>query len=161
MRRIETVAEQWREHIIRPTLLKLGLWSLSAERLLLGTAVQESGLQYVVQLGGGPALGAWQMERRTHDDIWDNYLEYRPGLRDAVLQFLAPWPPQESREIALVTNAAYCCAMARVHYYRVPQRLPDSDDLPALARYWKEHYNTAKGAGTTLQFMRAAHRAGV
>src|SRR5260221_162978 len=60
--------------------------------LLLGTALQESGLTYRVQLGGGPARGLFQMEPNTHDDIWDNFLKYRVPLATAVRAFLAGDP---------------------------------------------------------------------
>ncbi|MBI3775871.1 MAG: hypothetical protein HY273_10020 [Gammaproteobacteria bacterium] len=33
--------------------------------------------------------------------------------------------------------------------------LPDADDLPALAAYWKAHYNTAQGKGQVQNFMLA------
>ncbi|KAF0118141.1 MAG: hypothetical protein FD149_866 [Rhodospirillaceae bacterium] len=67
--------------VIRPTLLHLGLHSPAAEALLLGTAIQESRLgTYLRQTGGGPALGVYQMEPATHEDIWTNFLAYRPDL---------------------------------------------------------------------------------
>ena len=43
--------------------------------------------------------------------------------------------------------------MIRLHYYRVPQPLPDAD-LLQVAAYWKRHYNTTLGKGTINQFMR-------
>jgi hypothetical protein len=54
--------------------------------LLLGTALTESGdMHYLHQLGNGPALGVYQMEPTTHEDIYDNYLKYKkelPGAND-------------------------------------------------------------------------------
>jgi len=47
----------------------------------------------------------------------------------------------------LSTDLAYACAMARIHYLRVPERLPSAMDVDGLARYWKAHYNTHLGAG--------------
>ena len=43
--------------VIRPALSKINLWSPSAEELVLGTAIVESGLTYLRQWGDGPALG--------------------------------------------------------------------------------------------------------
>ena len=43
--------------------------------------------------------------------------------------------------------------MTRVHYLRVPARLPAAGDAAAMAAYWKDHYNTAGGAGSTAQFI--------
>lgn len=42
---------QLRDLVIRPTLKRLGFWSTAAEELVLGTAIQESSLQYLQQLG--------------------------------------------------------------------------------------------------------------
>ena len=43
--------------VIAPALNKLNLWSRSAEELVLGTAIVESGLTWLRQWGDGPALG--------------------------------------------------------------------------------------------------------
>lgn len=154
---IKLDAIQLREYIVRPTLVRLGLWSVSAENLVVGTAVQESHLDYVKQLGRGPALGICQMEPRTHDDIWENYLRYHPGLAAKVGDFLAPWPSDRSKQ--LITNLAYAVALCRLHYRRVPTALPKPNDLQGLADYWKRHYNTYLGAGTVDQFVKNYERA--
>ena len=72
--------KQFRANIIEPALTVLELDSVAAQELLLGTAVQESRITYLRQLGNGPALGLFQMEPATHNDIWDNFLEYKPEL---------------------------------------------------------------------------------
>ena len=72
---------EFRESVIKPTLEKMGLWSESAESLILGTAIQESRLKYRKQIGGGPALGLFQMEPFTHDSIRNDYLDYRKELK--------------------------------------------------------------------------------
>jgi len=48
--------------------------------------------------------------------------------------------------------------MTRVHYYRMGQivarePIPAAGDIPAMAAYWKTHYNTPGGAGTAAQFI--------
>jgi len=56
---------------IAETLLDQGLHSDAAVNLLLMIAAHESGgFKYRRQIGGGPALGVFQMEPPTHDDIW-------------------------------------------------------------------------------------------
>ena len=45
------------------------------------------------------------------------------------------------------------CAMARVLYYRRPEKLPPADDAEAMGQYWKAHYNTEEGAGTVPSFV--------
>ena len=65
--------------VIRPALTKINLWSSSAEELVLGTAIVESGLTYLKQHGDGPALGLWQIEPATHEDLYTNFVELPTG----------------------------------------------------------------------------------
>lgn len=149
---------QFREYVVRPTLIHLALFSPAAENLLVGTALKESALFHLDQLtpGPGPAFGIYQMERATHDDIWDRYLSSFPPLAAKVASTAAPWP---ERVYQLHTNLAYATAMARIHYYRVRESLPAADDVLALGRYWKLHYNTPRGKGTVEEFVKAYGRA--
>ena len=149
-------ASQFRVEVVRPVLVHLGFHSAAAENLLVGTALHESGgLRWLRQLGGGPAFGIYQIEPSTHDDIWRNYLRFRPRLNDRVARLAANEP---TRPEQLITNLAYATAIARVHYLRVPAPLPDADDLGGLARYWKRHFNTPKGAGTVAGFIESYRR---
>ena len=149
-------ASQFRVEVVRPVLVHLSLHSAAAENLLVGTALHESGgLRWLRQLGGGPAFGIYQIEPSTHDDIWRNYLRFRPRLNDRVARLAANEP---TRPEQLITNLAYATAIARVHYLRVPAPLPDADDLGGLARYWKRHFNTPKGAGTVAGFIESDRR---
>lgn len=143
---------QFRLFVIRPALQRIDLWSKSAENLVLGTGLIESKLEYVDQTSNGvvpgPAYGLFQMEKPTHDDIWENYLKFQPKLGLAVLN-LAGWdqlnhPPVEE----LWGNNFYSAAMCRVHYRRISQPLPAEDDALGMARYWKSHYNTYSGKGS-------------
>lgn len=131
------------DYIIKPTLDQIGLDQPGASFLLLGTALVESGLARVRQVGGGPALGVFQMEPATHDDIWQNWLNrHTPAMVDlgnAVLGLAADWPPGATQ---MVANLQYATAMARLLYRRRPERLPAPFDIPSQALYWKRHYNT-------------------
>lgn len=131
---------QLREYIIRPVLNRIGLYSEAAEELLMLTAATESLCGEYIHQVGGPALGIFQMEPRTHDDIWDNFLKYKPALASHIKVYgrLAQQLPG---------NLYYACAMARIHYLRVKSRLPSAVDVDGLAQYWKDHYNTHLGAG--------------
>lgn len=149
---------QFRELVIRPTLEALDLGGDAAEELLLGTALQESRLTYLKQLGGGPALGVYQMEPLTHEDIWGNYLKYRDALQDGVFG-VSGMPKIIPEPEALIGNLTYATAMARVHYLRVPEILPMVGDLQGQARYWKQHYNTPLGAGTAEEYIENWERA--
>lgn len=139
------------EDKIRPTLKKLGLLSRTAEQLLLGTACQESHCgTYRRQLGGGPALGIFQMEPATHDDIWKNFLAHRSGLARLVKSLTHSDKPSAEE---MVENDKYAAAMCRVHYLRVPYALPAAGDIEAQAHYWKRWYNTPQGRGTVEEYL--------
>lgn len=138
--------QQFRLLVIRPVLERLGLHSQAAENLILGTALQESRLKYLKQLGAGPALGLMQMEPATHNDIWDNYLRYQPELAGLVKDF--GLLGGRALPTTMAGNAYYAVAMARVHYRRVAAPIPGALDARALAAYWKQYYNTPGGAGT-------------
>jgi len=146
---------QVRELVIRPALQELGLWSESAEALLVGTGLVESGFVYLRQVPDGPALGFWQMEPATHYDLWDRWLRYRPRFADIVVSgaWADPrksWPPPASQ---LVTDLRYAVMCARLQYYRDPSPLPGVDDVAGLAAYWKRVWNTNAGAGDPSKFV--------
>lgn len=140
---------QFRTDILKPALKYLGVDFMgeSAERLLMGTAAQESGFKYIRQLNG-PALGFFQMEPATLEDLYDNYLSYRPTLLNHLEDLRGRFP---SRSAVLQSNLYYAVATCRLQYYRVPAPLPD--DLNGIAEYWKEHWNTHLGKGTVDQFL--------
>lgn len=154
-------ASQLRAYVILPALKPLGLWSLAAENLLVGTVAHESaGGKYLHQVRG-PALGIYQIEPLTHFDVWANYLKYQTGLRDKVLGMVpachlrhdSATGMEYATDSMLITDLAYATVMARLIYRRRPEPLPAADDLPGLAAYWKAHYNTPLGAGTVEQFL--------
>jgi len=138
---------------VRPALSRIGLLNQASIELVMGTAAQESHLQYLRQLGTGPALGLWQMEPATHNDIWTNYLRHKPQLAAAVLSILSA-ENQRHDPGELAWNLRYAAAMCRVHYLRVAAPLPAAGDLRGQAAYWKKSYNTVLGAGTELEYVR-------
>lgn len=135
---------QLAKYIVRPTLEYIGWWTRAAERLVLGTAITESRLRYIKQLGSGPALGIYQMEPATFRDINENYLKYR--AEGQLIEDLRDSRPTTKAE-EVIYNLAYATAMTRAHYRRQKGALPDADDARGMAQYWKKHYNTHLGAG--------------
>ena len=124
-------------------------YSIHAENLILGTAAQESAYgKYTVQIGGGPALGKFQMEEATHNDIWKNFLKYKPRLAKLVLSISGLTEPDFN---ALEKNDIYACAMCRVHYFRKKEPIPTT--INGYAWYWKQFYNTSEGKGTISEFI--------
>lgn len=128
--------------LISRVLESAGLYSKSAVELLMLTAAVESNLgQYIKQKGGGPALGIFQMEPTTYLDIWNNYFKYGKckNIRDMYY---------EHGSANIEWDLRHAILMARVHYLRVKEPLPEYTDEVALAGYWKKYYNTRLGKGT-------------
>ena len=144
-------AKQLRLEVIRPILQYLDLWSKNAENLVFGTACQESNCgEYIRQIGCKDEVGAfgiYQMELATHNDIWDNFLKYKPQLAEKIQALKIPGLTDAKN---LEYNLAYSTAMCRIHYYRVPSAIPDG--LYGQAQYWKKYYNTELGKGTIEQY---------
>lgn len=154
--------KQFDRFILRPTLEALAPeipYSEAARRLLLGTAAHESGgFKFIDQVTAtgldgdtdGPAFGIYQCEAATHDDLWMNFLNYRPAIAAKVRRFLAelPDPVRQMR-----SNICYATAVARAIFYRAKPPLPAADDMEGLARYYKQHFNTPLGAATTTQWL--------
>ena len=139
--------EHLSKYVIVPTLIEINAYSEDAVNLLLLTAAQESHMGlWLHQKGGGPALGIYQMEPATHDDIWKNYLVYHEGVRtDAINRMVMGY---DSKELptCMIGNLNYATAMARCLYLRKPGKIPS--DVEGWAHYWKQHYNTPLGKGT-------------
>lgn len=105
------------------------------------TAAAESECGRWLHQVGGPALGIYQMEPATHDDIWANWLRYKPGLAADVKRY-------GGQAGQLPGNLYYATAMARIHYLRRPEALPSAMDEWGLAEYYKKYYNTHLGKST-------------
>jgi hypothetical protein len=136
---------------VRPALNTLAHGGLASEQLVLGTGIQESLLVHRRQLGGGPALGLFQMEPATHDDCWTNFLTFRSELAQNVARTLNTG--EQLVAATMVSNDRYAAAMCRVRYLRAPAALPAANDLRSIAEYWKRHYNTPAGRGTPEEFL--------
>lgn len=144
-------SEQFRDLITR-TLVAADMHSKNAVELLMGTAAHESHLGTYLRQIKGPALGFFQMEPATEQDIWKNYLKYRPKLVSAITR--VSWTALPS-SWALETNIAYQIIMARIHYRRVPHPLPYFGSVYSMAEYWDKYYNCNPDKGFPEQFVEA------
>ncbi|AQU86391.1 hypothetical protein B0W47_01775 [Komagataeibacter nataicola] len=135
--------------VIAPTLAFIGLGGSAAVNLIAGIALVETGCRALVQSGGGPALGLWQMEPFTHDDIWATFLPAQrlSAIRARLFALQAAWPMGSDRATQLIGNLPYACAMARLKCYRAPEPIPAANDAAGQCRFWKTNYNTTLGAG--------------
>jgi hypothetical protein len=146
-------ASQLRFKVIRPVLANLKLWSQAAENLVIGTCAQESLLGTYITQVNGPALGIYQCEPATHKDLWENYINFNQNLKAKILEYV------KTDDIAflegeLIVNLAYATAIARIHYLRIKEALPDAASPYDLGMYWKKYYNTRLGKGTPEEFVK-------
>src|SRR3990167_2960567 len=144
-------AKQFRELVIRESLVRVQLWSPEAEELLMLTAAQESQLGTYIKQLNGPDLGVYQIEPLTHTDIW-RYVNTQPHLRIKL-----PWPYQQDSS-RLIVDLEYATVMARLKYLMVPAKIPPADQVSQLAAYWKKWYNTPMGAGRVSDAVINYHR---
>lgn len=143
------------ERLIQTVIAVMRLYSVEAIDLLMLTAAQESHLgKYIQQLGNGPARGIFQMEPKTLQDLYDNFLKYNKQKADVLQSFRTSC----SLETDLTGNLLFQIAAARLQYYRKPEKLPakkDFDDgfeyITDLAKCWKAHWNTKLGKGTVQE----------
>jgi len=113
------------------TMLDQGIHSDAALNMLLMIAAHESlGFKFRRQIGGGPALGVFQMEPPTHDDVWRRS---RSIMRNAKRCGYT----QDSKRLA--TDDKYAIFMARHKLMLDPAPLPT--ELQAMAQWCKKHWN--------------------
>jgi len=123
--------------------------SPEAIELLIGTwAVESNGGQYTKQLGGGPALSAWQIEKATFYDIirrcWKSHREVLSVSAGVSNIMTDDFPKIEN-------NHKLAVQVARLKYFLCPAKIPT--DLTGQARYWKTVYNTKYGKGTIEDYL--------
>lgn len=152
---------QFQSYILKPCLQSLSLYSLDAENLLLGTMSQESKFGTYLHQINGPALGIFQMETLSHDDIYENFLKYKPKLSNLIMEACR----FNRKPIAqqMVHDLFYACCMARIFYLRIEElhKVPIPSTLEGQAAYWKKYYNTSMGGGTVDQYIANFNKLGI
>jgi hypothetical protein len=110
------------------------------------TAAQETHLGTYLKQVRGPALGVFQIEPNTYNDMWGNWIMYRQniltGLNDMWGASSLDW------RIRMRADLAYQIVMARIFYLRVPAPIPANDHPLGLAHYYKKYFNTHLGKAT-------------
>jgi hypothetical protein len=126
------------------TLKEIGLFSIEAVELILGTTAKESDFgKYLKQLGNGPALGALQIERPTFNDLKQRFGNRFPSIQSFCFEQLE-WDLKAS------------IVIARIKYFSCPGPIPK--DLMGQAQYWKRYYNTYLGSGTVEEYLESYRR---
>lgn len=136
------------KHVIRPVLEDMGAHSTEAEALLLMIAAHESMDGRYLHQVKGPAVGIYQMEPRTHDDI----IQYLRKERHDLYDRLNKWTGIIHHSL-MAGNLYYATFMARCFFLRFPEPLPET--LREMAAYAKEKWNTVYGKATTEDYLNA------
>jgi len=148
--------KQYRDNILIPTLKDIGMFSPSAVELLLRTALHESGmLEYIEQVGGGPALGFFQMEPPTLDDLITNL---QPKHIDKTELLYSYKPPKLGWDAALCRCLVFQVVACRLQYWRFPEPLPRPGDAEGMWRYYRKYWNSSKGKARKKPFHEAWER---
>ena len=149
-------AEEVGEWVIAETLRELDLkWCentfMSAQQLLLATAIQESNLGERMQCCR--RLGLYLISPALHKSVWDNYLIKDPELASRVRGMAGQHSFLRNPHIELLTNLKYATAIALMVYLRNGQPLPAYGNLREMAIYWHRHFHPKADACTT-EFVR-------
>lgn len=110
-------AEHLREHVIRPTLDYLGVWSAEAEQLLLRAAIgsNDVGLFARAQREG---LGLFRISSAQHRDIWDRHLAFQPDIASRIRGLASQRAFLSNPDNELQTNLSYSTAIAWLLVHR-------------------------------------------
>lgn len=139
--------------IVIPALRAINNATPAAIELVLGTGLHESNAWlFNHQVGGGPALGMWQMEPNTFNFLLKKYQRYRPLIYNQLLKITDNKVPEFNM---LINNDYLAAAMCRIHYLNVKEALPVVGDIKGQAKYWKKYYNTSKGKGREVDYINA------
>ena len=133
--------------IVRSTLLTLDLYSPDAEQLVLATAMVEQNLRH--DHDQSAQKGIYNISQRMHDDLWLDFLEYRPEI----VRQMCKLANLDLRKLGLDAkfnllddDPYYATALCRLMYLRIPKSLPDASNKEALAVYWLLHFHLDKDA---------------
>lgn len=137
--------------IIAETLQAINLYSEDATELLLMVAAHESKLGHYLYQVGGPALGVWETEPATYNDILKNFLDYRLSLKITVMRALGMQAMPDASFLA--HNLRLGIIMARLQFARHQGPLPSKDDLNAMGALCKTVFNSAKGKATPEEYI--------
>jgi hypothetical protein len=131
---------------------------------LLVTAAIESGLRFFKQVGGGPALGFFQMEPATFYDLW-RVVYQEDTYRRVELFRVCHLPSYEPPVNLLYKNISLAIATARAQYQRYSEPLPslvknefgiDVYDLDAIVDYYIKYWRPNPEKTTPAEAKRRA-----
>jgi len=136
------------ENIIDPVIRDMGCFSPQAVDLLVMIAAHESREGHYLAQISGPAIGIYQMEPATHDEI----IQYLRRNNYDLYERLNKWTGIIHHSL-MAGNLYYATFMARAFFLRYPDALPRTH--PDMAAYAKMRWNTAAGKATAEDYLNA------
>jgi hypothetical protein len=124
--------------------------SEDAVELLMMIAAHESRLGTYLRQVGGPALGIFQMEPATHDDVWENGDSCEDN--GAVLGYNLECTIGGDM---LEYDLRYQIFMARQRLFMKPEQIPSVNRVAEMAMYCKRHWNTVHGDADAPDYFNA------
>lgn len=125
--------------LVRVTAHALGVWTPALEEVLLMIAAHESHMgKFTRQIGGGPALGWWQMEPATHDDCMRIVVPRRTHWMPALRLYASP---RGLGAETMAVSPAYACAMACMQVQRFDTLPTDASNVRSMAAFAKMRWN--------------------
>ena len=142
------------KEIAEYALYRIDSYSDDALALVVRTGMAESGYRALKGYGdGNPAIGFWQIEPATMNDMIGNYINYRSKYKKTLISLGMNF--EKDTIMSVMSNMAVQAALCRLHYRRDKDPLPSWDDMEGQAKYWKRVYNTVEGRGTVKHFIKA------
>ena len=138
-----------KNHIIAPALSAIGSHSDDRLDMVFVTGATETLYNYNRQINGN-ALSWFQIERKTHDDI---YRFLGQSRKQHILDGLISLTEGRMNFGQLEINPWYAAAICAVRYMYDPQPLPKAGARMRQAEYYKRVYNTSKGKGSINEFL--------
>ena len=147
------------KEIVEYALYKVDSFSDDALALVVRTGMAESGYRALKGYGeGNPAIGFWQIEPATMNDMIKNYIHYRSHYKNNLISLGMNF--EKDTIMSVMSNMAVQAALCRLHYRRDKHPIPSWDNLEDQGKYWKRVYNTIEGRGTVQHFVTATSDVG-
>ena len=128
-------------------------YSEDAVDLLCMIACHESLCGKYTKQVNGPALGVFQMEPFTHDDLYKSFISQNQKLDFAVSKFVPSHNSLKNNKSyaeLLQTDVRYATVLARVFFMRFAEPIPKS--TLEKAAYAKKYWNTELGKATVRSY---------
>lgn len=118
----------------------------TAKEMIIETAIAETGLGQIEDKTAGAGMGITQFDKLPFDDIRDRSIKLRPKiLKELHIDIsLVEWDD-------LRYNQFLALLFTRLHYWLKGDPIPAR--IEERAKYWKLHYNTVQGKGTSEHYL--------